>query len=544
MSVSIHHRTLTSSFAVAPRTTERVLSSLALLALSCSSDDEGQARSTAILAPAFEGTDAAGGSNVSFGGSQDMGFFRAQIEAGNVPSPESLDAAGFFAEHHTELPPPTCGDRLCLQPMLAVMGNLIDGTNCTLLQVALRSPIAADPTSRPPLDLSVVVDVSGSMDGQKIQFVRRGLATLLDGLDDDDRFALVTYSDGATTEVGKTEVAGRRVAIRETIETLVADGSTNLHAGLEAGFREVLAHHDLARTNRVILLSDGNPTAGITDASRIVDMSRAFNSEGIGLTTIGLGSDFNAELMRDLAQQADGNFYFLEDAGAVDEVFQEELSFFTVPIAFDLQLDVSAGPDHDFGRALGAPGWQDRGGGGRLELPSVFLAHRQSDDDVTEDGGRRGGGSSLLLELMPRAGAKLAAESLVATVDLRFVDPDTRLLKTESVDVKAPFSASHTPERGHFDAPDPAVIQKSFVMLNVYVGLERATLAFHRGNATSATLESLDALMAAVEDYNDEVGDVDVAADLDLLRRLRQNLVDGGIREPGRGSWGDPWPAD
>ena len=78
---------------------------------------------------------APAGSNVSFGGSQDVGFMRGQLEAGQVPSRDSLDAAGFFAEHHTELPPPTCGERVCLQPMTAVMGNLMNGNNCTMLQL-------------------------------------------------------------------------------------------------------------------------------------------------------------------------------------------------------------------------------------------------------------------------------------------------------------------------------------------------------------------------------------------------------------------------
>ncbi|MDD9938161.1 MAG: hypothetical protein OXT09_31415, partial [Myxococcales bacterium] len=91
------------------------------------------------------------GTNVSFGGAQDFGFFRGQLEAGLVPSMASLDAPGFFAEHHVQLPPPACGERICLQPMVAVMGNLMTGQTCTMLNLGLNSPIAADPGERPPL---------------------------------------------------------------------------------------------------------------------------------------------------------------------------------------------------------------------------------------------------------------------------------------------------------------------------------------------------------------------------------------------------------
>ena len=273
------------------------------------------------------------GSNVSLGGSQDAGFLRGQLEAGMVPTLESLDAAGFFAEHHSELPPPACGHRVCLQPTLAVMGNLMNGADCTMLQLGLNSPLAADPGSRPPLTLAVVVDVSGSMQGQKLQFVQDGLELLIDGMHDDDRISLVSYSDAATVVAETTDIADHRAQLREAVRGLVANGSTNLSEGLLAGYAEVLSNYDSARQNRVILLSDGNPTAGLTATSQILDMSRPYNSDGVGLTTIGLGQDFNIALMRDLALQADGNFYFLEDAGAVSEVFTEELSFFVVPVA-------------------------------------------------------------------------------------------------------------------------------------------------------------------------------------------------------------------
>ena len=319
------------------------------------------------------------GTNVSFGGAQDFGFFRGQLEAGLVPSMASLDAPGFFAEHHVQLPPPACGARICLQPMVAVMGNLMNGENCTMLNLGLNSPIAADPGERPPLSLAVVVDVSGSMQGAKIEFVRQGLELLIDGMRDEDELAIITYSDAAEVVTEMTPVGSARVELRRVARGLQADGATNLHAGLIAGYRQVLDTIDGDRQNRVILLSDGVPTAGITHVQSILEESRGYNSDGIGLTTVGLGHDFNIELMRGLAEQADGNFYFLEDSGAVDEVFDEELSFFVVPVAFDLELSLTAGSDYEFGRAMGSPLGEDRAAGGALEIPSVFVAHRDLD---------------------------------------------------------------------------------------------------------------------------------------------------------------------
>src|SRR5688572_17660049 len=121
-----------------------------------------------------------GNTNVSLGGAQDFGFYRRLLTENRVPQVTDFDAAGFFAEHHTKLPPPSCGKRVCLQTMMAVMSNLASGSSCTMLQLGLNSNLVADPAMRPPLNLAVSVDVSGSMmTNGKIDFVRNGLQQLV-----------------------------------------------------------------------------------------------------------------------------------------------------------------------------------------------------------------------------------------------------------------------------------------------------------------------------------------------------------------------------
>ena len=484
--------------------------------------------------------------NVSLGGAQDFGYFRSQLEAGSVPALGDYDAAGFFAEHHTALPEPDCGERVCLQAMLGVLGNLMNGQNCTMLQLGLNSPIAADTAERPPLNLAVVVDVSGSMntDG-KIDFVRDGLGLLIDGLRDSDQVALVTYSDGAQVLFPLQEVGLMRAELRTIVQGLVADGSTNLYGGLELGFQELSSGYDSGRQNRVILLSDGVPTAGITGLESIMDMSRGYNSDGMGLTTVGLGSDFNGELMRGLAEQGDGNTYFLENAGAVSEVFTEELSYFTVPVAFDLTLELRAGEHYQFRRAHGSTFWKDGGNGGTLEVPSVFLAHRESDQDVTDAGGRRGGGSALMIELAPTdAEVDGVTDAVVANVEVSFREPGTNQLVTDAIAVSFPGTPWRTPERGFFDSPDLSIVQKSFVMLNIYVAFEETSRLFYSNQGAEA-LELLEHVIDGVEDYNAEVEDVDIEYDLQMLHDLRDLVAAQGIELPPTFvPQQNPWPVD
>jgi Ca-activated chloride channel family protein len=490
----------------------------------------------------------AGNTNVALGGAQDFGYFRRLVTAGQVPRTQDFDAAGFFAEHHTKLPAPVCGQRVCLQTMMAVMTSLSSSASCTMLQLGLNSTLVADPAMRPPLNLVVSVDVSGSMNtGGKIEFVRAGLEQLIDGLRDTDKLALVSYSDQAKLLFPMADVGLRRAELRALIQGLQANGATALHDGLQMAYAEALKNHDSGRQNRVILLSDGQPTIGITSSPAIVAMSRGYNSDGVGLTTIGVGTDFNPVLMRELAQQADGNFYFVENAGAVKEVFGDELSYFTVPVAYDLKLELEAGSLYNLGHAYGSSFWKEGGlTSGGLEVPSVFLAHRRSHDDQTAEGGRRGGGSALLVELMPKHAVddgSGATTAQVARVRVSFREPGSNRIVTDEVLVNYPHAPWVTPEQGFFQSSDVTIVQKSFVMLNLYTAIEEACRDFHGGERRSI-LPRLRRLRAAVVDYNEEVKDQDIVSDLALLDQLITVLRQSGVIDPETQPPANPWPAD
>ncbi len=520
----------TTSFDTAPWTTQEVAS-------------ETTSETTAP-------SDVGGNTNVSFGGAQDFGFVRSIIAQGNVPRPMDLDPAGFYAEHSTPLPMPVCGERMCVQAMLGVMSNLLNGQSCTMLQLGLNSPIVVDEDDRPPLTLAVVVDVSGSMDADfKIDYVRDGLEKLVLALNDDDRVAIITYETSARVVQPMIDVRGHRNDLVDIVQGLATAGSTNLHDGLLVGYRELMAHWDSGRQNRVILLSDGNPTIGTTDPAAIMAMSKGYNSDGIGLTTIGLGTDFNLALMQGLAEQADGNFYFLESGTAVDEVFTEELAYFTLPVAFDVTLEVKSGPFFQVERISGSKRMVMADGDAKLELPSVFFAHRKAHDDVHEgpDGvGRRGGGSLLLLEMMPTTwDGEVPLVSDVAEVNLTFREPGSDVTKTESLLVQYPHAPGEMLETGFFDGP---IVTKSFVVMNLYFAIETACLLFHGGEAREAR-DLLAQVIAAAADYEDSAnggeGDVDIELDIALLQDLIAVIEDrGGLNVPPPAPPENPWPAD
>ena len=292
------------------------------------------------------------------------------------------------------------------------------------------------------------------------------------------------------------------------------------------------------------------PTAGITDEAQILAMSASYNSQGLAITTVGLGTSFNVALMRGLAEQGNGNHYFLEDTTAIEDVFTEELNYFTVPVAFDVSLQVHAGASYAPVRAYGSSFWQSTAEGGHLEIPSVFIAHRISSGDVTPGGGRRGGGSALLVQLAPRdpLPPQDPDGADVATIDVSYREPGATTPTAAQVVIRYPYQASYLAPQGHFAAANPAIIKKSFVMLNLYQAIERACGDFHAGEGTAGIALLLRA-QAAAADYNltaeGGAGDLDMTYDIELLQQLIDVMVAAGATPPDSVDIPvDPWPAD
>src|SRR5262245_15577115 len=90
-----------------------------------------------------------GATGILQGGAQDFGLFRQILEDGQIPGPETLDDIGFFAEHKLDYAQPTCGENVCMHGLLGIMGNMITGSTCTLIQIGMNSPIDITQVQRP-----------------------------------------------------------------------------------------------------------------------------------------------------------------------------------------------------------------------------------------------------------------------------------------------------------------------------------------------------------------------------------------------------------
>jgi Ca-activated chloride channel family protein len=463
-----------------------------------------------------------GGGGVGLGGAQDIGAFRAILDAGGIPGEDTLDANGFFSEHYSELPPADCGDPLCLVGMIAVGPDWVRGTEQEVLQVSLSTPIDPSELQRKPLNLVVVVDTSGSMaEENRIGFAREGLHTLIDELEEGDRMALVTYSDEVTVRATLSEPSDA-AALHAMTDELEARGGTNLHDGLQRGFQLGLESLDPERQNRVILVSDGLATVGVIDDASIQSMSDGFLSDGIGLTTIGVGLDFNVALMRGLSERGAGNFYFLEDATAIAEVFREELDYFVTPLAFDVDVEVAAESDWRIGDVVGTNYWSGSDRSGGVTLPAVFVASRESDQPG--EYGRRGAGGALFLSMVPGAGSTVWDPSdALASLRLRYRLPGDEEPRESTILVDSRPEPSSL--EGNLYLSNEAMAEH-YSMYSMFLGLREATrLAETSYECALIALERLDQRAAT---WQGEFADEDIEADRRLIAQFQSNLRELG----------------
>jgi Ca-activated chloride channel homolog len=455
------------------------------------------------------GDDQGGG--VSFGGQQDIGEFRGILESGGVPGEDTLDANGFFNEHYNEPPKTDCTRVLCLTPGVSVGRDWLTGAHQATLQIAINTNVDPATITRKPLSLVVVVDHSGSMwDDQRLEKVKVGLHTLVDNLAEGDRLALVQFDDRVDILAPFAETPNRD-QLHTLITNLTPRGSTNIYDGLATGLELASASFSNDRQNRVIFLSDGMATAGNTSTPAIISMTDGYVERGIGLTTIGVGLSFDVALMRGLAEHGAGNFYFLEDATAATEVFNQELDYFVTPLALGVNIKATAGGGWTFGEVIGSSLWTSTTTSGSAAIPAVFVASRTSQGP---DPGRRGGGSMLFIHLTPTG---LNEDGKVADLELTYRLPGSSEVLTQQITLAYPHDPAETPSETYLSTPEMA---ERYAMYNVFLGLRFATQMADFNCATAALQTTRTNAMT----WNATHEDPDITADLALIDMYIANL--------------------
>jgi Ca-activated chloride channel family protein len=200
----------------------------------------------------------------------------------------------------------------------------VGGTLDVLVRIqAPEQPPGAAAPARSPLRLAVVIDRSGSMSGQPLAEALRCAEHIAAGLTARDHLAVVLYDDKIQVPVPLSG-GGNLPAVQRALAGVESGGSTALFDGWEQGAR-LLEHGPKDTLSRVVLLSDGQANRGLVDVDQIVQHCARWAERGVSTTTVGLGRDFNEDLMIRMARAGGGQQYYGRSADDLRDGFDEEL---------------------------------------------------------------------------------------------------------------------------------------------------------------------------------------------------------------------------
>ncbi len=198
------------------------------------------------------------------------------------------------------------------------------GPQEVVIKVTLDAPPAPSAVERPSVNLSIVLDRSGSMAGAKLERAKEAAVEALKRLGPNDVFSLVVYDNNVETIV-PAQSARYTEGILTRIRQIGPGGNTALFGGVSQGAAEIRKRLGRNYVHRIILLSDGLANVGPSSPEDLGRLGAALIKENISVTTIGVGTDYNEDLMARLSQNSDGNIYFVESGDDLPGIFAAEL---------------------------------------------------------------------------------------------------------------------------------------------------------------------------------------------------------------------------
>ena len=348
-------------------------------------------------------------------------------------------------------------------------------------RVAIRS--SATETKRAPLSVHLVLDVSGSMSGMAIDNARKAAASLVERLDANDDFSLVTFSSSAEVKVADGPVGPRRKQILTTISEVIANGGTNISAGLDLGYVE--AHKPQISPEAVkivMLLSDGHANGGDTNANTLSQRSARAFQDGIQTSSFGLGADFDAPLMSSIADRGAGGYYYLADSTQIASALAKEMDSRLVPAALGVEVRVRLRPDVTPTRVYGSRAL-DQVEAAQVRAQEVSMDNNAAKKGIAKDrqddtvGGMRffmpafarDDRHAILIQLQLPPGT---GERALASVEVKYKDRIQKKNVTEEFPVKIAYATDDADSAASANASVVATVQ-AFLAGDTIVAAER-----------------------------------------------------------------------
>ncbi len=348
-------------------------------------DDEGNSVKHPAAAPRFDfsaemaaPSPAARSMGATPGGAKDIEYARDRILAGEVPHANTFTPEGLFSQHDLPLPATrTCTQILCLSAAAAKADLIAQPEVRHIAQLGFASNLDPKTWRRAPLNLVAVVDKSGSMSGEPLDTVKASLRQVASQMTDRDQLSIVLYGDRSHVHLAPTSLRDRARVLR-AIDAIQSAGSTAMEEGLRVGFDTAFrSKPGFMGTTRVMLFTDERPNVGATDKDSFMGMAREASRRGVGMTTVGVGVQFGAELATAIGSVRGGNLVFFGDVPAMTKRFTRDFDTFVTELAYDMELTVRPTRGFRLVGLYGVPGElvkRTPDGGLSMTIETIFLS--------------------------------------------------------------------------------------------------------------------------------------------------------------------------
>ncbi len=306
---------------------------------------------------------------MAVGGAKDSNNFKANIDKGYLPKLDSITYEGQFYNHYfdTGLNGNSCKELFCPSYSSAKRLNSFSNEDEYFLSVGLNSGIEEGNFKRKKLNLVVVLDISGSMGSsfdayhydnmgnkvknedkshkKKMEIATESIVSMLSHLKDDDRLGIALFDHGSYKAkplnlVGNSD----KEAIRDHILALTERGGTNWSAGYKEGLGlfEGVNTSDKLYENRIIFLTDAMPNTGELSKNKLFGLAKNASEKNIHTTFIGVGVDFNNDLVEYVSKTKGANYFSVHSSKAFSKLLDEEFEYMVTPLVYDLELKLSS----------------------------------------------------------------------------------------------------------------------------------------------------------------------------------------------------------
>jgi len=305
---------------------------------------------------------------MSVGGAKDTNNFKANIDNGYLPKLDSITYEGQFYNHYfdTGLGGKECKSLFCPSYSSAKRVNNFSNEEEYFLSVGLNSGIDAKDFKRKKLNLVIVLDISGSMSAgfdsyyydksgnkvenkekkskKKMTIANESIVAMLSHLKDDDRVGIALFDHRAYTAKPLRLVRGtNKKAIRDHILALKEQGGTNWSAGYQEGLK-LFDTIDLNKDyeNRIVFLTDAMPNSGELRKDKLFGMAKKASKRGIHTTFIGIGVDFNNDLVEYVSKTKGANYFSVHSSTEFKKLLDKEFDYMVTPLVYDLKLQLDS----------------------------------------------------------------------------------------------------------------------------------------------------------------------------------------------------------